>query len=225
MSEPAGSSRPPGGQRLGRGNGRAAGQVQVPRCPVPDKSAYYGGSTWAGLIEWQTIKAPTVVQVGRDRVGQGFVPVDPAQSSLTRDEVLPGARAGCGGGRTGLCHRLGTLRTGWLASTREWAGLIGNGPTYLARDTRRPHMPMSGSCVPVYVCICLHDANVGRRSLIQSCRSYRGRACRIGRASSPRKCCALACRVSVRRGQLSRRPAPVTAADGPARQASPRVVT
>ena len=29
-----------------------------------------------------------------DRVGQGFVLVDPAHSSLTRDEVLPGARAG-----------------------------------------------------------------------------------------------------------------------------------
>ena len=89
----------------------------------------------------------------------------------------------------------------------------------------RPAVPMSGGCAPVYVCICCMTLNIGRRSFIQSCRSYRGRACRIGRASSSRKCRALACRVSVMRGQLSRRPAPVTAADGPARQASPRVVT
>ena len=56
----------------------------------------------------------------------------------------------------------------------------------------------------------------GRRSLIQSGRSYRGRGCRIARASSSRKCCALACRVSIMRGQFSRRSTPVTAADGPA---------
>ena len=62
----------------------------------------------------------------------------------------------------------------------------------------RPAVPMSGGCAPVYVCICCMTLNIGRRSFIQSCRSYRGRACRIGRASSSRKCRASACRVSVR---------------------------
>ena len=31
--------------------------------------------------------------------------------------------------------KLATVRTGWLARTCERAGLIGNGPTYLARDS------------------------------------------------------------------------------------------
>jgi hypothetical protein len=34
-----------------------------------------------------------------------------------------------------LTRKLGTLRTGWLARTRERAGLTGNGPTYLAPDS------------------------------------------------------------------------------------------
>ena len=47
------------------------------------------------------------------------------------------AHAGHGGGRTGLCPRPGVLlQAEWLASTRERAGLIDNGPTYLAPDIR-----------------------------------------------------------------------------------------
>ncbi len=37
--------------------------------------------------------------------------------------------------------KLAAVRTGWLARTCERAGLIGNGPTYLARDTHRPDLP------------------------------------------------------------------------------------
>jgi hypothetical protein len=36
-----------------------------------------------------------------------------------------------------------TLGTGRLARDRERARSTGNGLTYLARDTRRPHLPMS----------------------------------------------------------------------------------
>lgn len=50
-----------------------------------------------------------------------------------------GRRAGadCSGGQTDLCCRRRTLRTGWLASTWEQAGLTGNWPTSLARTPTR----------------------------------------------------------------------------------------
>jgi hypothetical protein len=80
---------------------------------------------------------------------------------------------------------------------------------------------MSGSCAPIYVCICLRDGEIGTRSFIQL-------VVRIGDAPAEwgvvkfAEMLRLACRVPVMRGQFSRRSAPVTAAG---RQASPRLVT
>ena len=79
-----------------------------------------------------------------------------------------GVRAGCGGGRADLCHRLRTLGTRWLGGTHKRTGLTGNGPTYLARDT-----------VPVALA-CISSAVLGD---CQFSLSISGAPCRIGTAA------------------------------------------
>src|SRR5260370_13112235 len=43
--------------------------------------------TWAGLMEWQTIKVPVVAKSAHDGVRGGFLPVDSVRSLLARGET------------------------------------------------------------------------------------------------------------------------------------------
>ena len=106
-------------------------------------------------------------------------------------------------------------RPPWSACVLDFADLLAG----------LPLMPMSGSCAPVYVCICLHYADAGWRSFIQSCL--------ISGTRLPDWACvkvAEMLRFGVPgigyAGQLSRRiPPRLPRLTGPERLASPRVVT
>ena len=98
--------------------------------------------TWAGLIDWQTIKVQIVVQVGPTTAIEG------ASCQLIRPgRYWPAARlrsdARVDGPAVQSAMAAGpvadapteTLRTGRLARERERARSTGNGLTYLARDS------------------------------------------------------------------------------------------
>jgi len=99
--------------------------------------------TWAGLMEWQTIKVPVAAQVDLRRHSRellagrsGPIVAGPEARSHSEARADGHARAACGGVGLIAVANLGASRAGWLARVRKRAGLIGNGPTNLARDTK-----------------------------------------------------------------------------------------
>jgi hypothetical protein len=69
-------------------------------------------------------------------------------------------------------RQLGTLRTAWLARKREWAGLAGSGPTYLAPDIYRICQKAGVARSHTYSLACM--SSQWRRSSTQSCGPDRG---------------------------------------------------